>query len=73
MYTRRRIIKFAAATPLILSATPVLGSSDTMKDRIAQIIREYSQQGIHRSGTAATWKMLPGFLSRSRPSGWSQS
>ena len=52
MYTRRRIVKLAAATPLILSATTVLASRETMKDRIAGLIKEYSEQGIHRSGTA---------------------
>jgi hypothetical protein len=51
VYTRRQVVKLAAATPLILGATPVFASGETMKDRIAKIIREYSQQGIHRSGT----------------------
>jgi hypothetical protein len=52
MYTRRQIVKLAAATPLVLGATTVLASREAMKDRIARVIREYSEQGIHRSGTA---------------------
>jgi len=44
-------VKLAAVTPLALSAATVLATEETMKDRIARIIREYSQQGIHRSGT----------------------
>ncbi len=44
-------MKLAAVTPLALSAATVLATEETMKDRIARIIREYSQQGIHRSGT----------------------
>lgn len=41
----------AAATPLVLGATTVLATQETMKGRIARIIREYSEQGIHRSGS----------------------
>jgi hypothetical protein len=41
----------AAAAPIALSVTRALASEKTMKDRIAQIIEEYSAQGIHRSGT----------------------
>lgn len=55
--TRRGIVKLAAATPIAasmpwtLAAPGAFASEETMKDRIAQIIKEYSAQGIHRSGT----------------------
>ena len=52
MISRRQVVKLAATTPLLLSAGSALASSETMKDRIARIISEYSEQGIHRSGTA---------------------
>lgn len=59
-YTRREIIQRAAAIPLLLSGRAALAAEESMKDRIARTIREYSQQGIHRSGTEgdlenATW------------------
>lgn len=49
--TKRDVVKIAVATPLVLSATPVFATEETMKDRIAQIIKEYAEQGIHRTGT----------------------
>lgn len=50
-FTRRVIVKLAATAPLVFSAPTAFASEETMKDRIAQIIKEYSEQGIHRSGT----------------------
>ena len=60
MYTRREIIKRVAAIPLVLSARSLLAAEESLKDRIARTIKEYSEQGIHRSGTDgdlenATW------------------
>ncbi len=60
MYTRREIMKRAAAIPLVFSTKTLLAAEESMKDRIARTIREYSEQGIHRSGTDgdlenATW------------------
>ena len=34
-----------------MAATRALGSDDQMKNRVAEIIREYSEQGAHRTGT----------------------
>lgn len=51
MYTRRGIVKLAAAAPFVLLAPTACATEKTMKDRIAKIIEEYSGQGIHRSGT----------------------
>ncbi len=51
MYTRREIMKRAAAIPLVLSAKAAFAGEESLKDRIARTIREYSEQGIHRSGT----------------------
>ena len=51
MYTRREIMKRAAAIPLVLSAKAAFAGEESVKDRIARTIREYSEQGIHRSGT----------------------
>jgi hypothetical protein len=53
MYTRREIMKRAAAISLVLSAKTGLAAEESMKDRVARTIREYSEQGIHRSGTDA--------------------
>ncbi len=50
-FTRRGIVKLAAVTPIALSVTSVLATEEPMKDRIARTIKEYSEQGIHRSGT----------------------
>lgn len=50
-FTRRRIVKLGAALPLVFSAKSVLASEKTLKDRIARIIRQYSEQGLHRTGT----------------------
>ncbi len=49
-------MKAAVAIPLALSAKTLfaktlLTKSEPMRDRIARAIREYSEQGIHRSGT----------------------
>ncbi len=53
-------MKRAAAIPLVLSAKAAFAGEESVKDRIARTIREYSEQGIHRSGTDgdlenATW------------------
>ena len=53
-------MKRAAAIPLVLSAKAAFAGEESLKDRIARTIREYSEQGIHRSGTDgdlenATW------------------
>jgi hypothetical protein len=51
MYTRREIMKRAAAMPLVLSARAAFAAEESVQDRIARTIKEYSEQGIHRSGT----------------------
>jgi len=49
---RRQILKMVAATPFAMAMSPVFSSEMSMKDRVTKIIREYSSQGIHRTGTA---------------------
>jgi len=57
MPSRRKILKAMAAAPVALQATHLFaGETDVSEtsaaERIGRTIREYSEQGIHRSGTS---------------------
>lgn len=51
--SRRQFVQCLAVAPLLSSVMPLSAQQTSSRaERIAQIIREYSEQGIHRTGTA---------------------
>ena len=51
MVTRRRFIQGSAIATLLPIQQKAIAMDEAMKARIAKIIREYSDQGIHRTGS----------------------
>ncbi|MDH3641657.1 MAG: M28 family metallopeptidase [Gammaproteobacteria bacterium] len=51
MTTKRRFLQVGMATTLLPMSSRLLAGESTMESRIAAVISEYSNQGIHRTGT----------------------
>ena len=68
--SRRQFVQYLSIAPLLTSAMPVVSQqTNSRADRIAQIIREYSEQGSHRTGTDVDTASAHWMLARLQESG----
>lgn len=62
MFSKRRLLQAGMAAALLPASRGLVAGDSTMQSRIAAIISEYSEQGVHRTGTdvdnrSAAWLM----------------